>query len=144
MLAGQVIVGGWLSTTVTAKLQEAVLPEASVAVQVTVLVPLANVLPLVGLQLTVTPEQLSVAVGVKLTIWLHWPSAVLVTRLSGQARIGATLSLTATVKLQFAVLPEASVAVQVTLLVPLLKVEPLGGRQTLVTPEQLSLTVGAA
>jgi len=64
MLAGQVIVGGWLSTTVTLKLQVPVLPEESVAVQVTVFVPLANVLPEAGAQTTVAPPQLSLADGV--------------------------------------------------------------------------------
>jgi hypothetical protein len=72
MLAGQIATGTSVSLTVTLKLQLAVLPEASVAVQVTLLVPLANVLPLVGMQLTVTPEQLSVAIAAaKFTFWLH-------------------------------------------------------------------------
>ena len=60
-----------MSLTQTVKVQVAVLPEAPVAVQVTELVPLAKTLPLVGLQLTLTPAQLSVAVAVKLTVWLH-------------------------------------------------------------------------
>jgi hypothetical protein len=64
MLAGQVMEGGWLSTTVTLKLQVPVLPEESVAVQVTVLVPLANVEPLAGEQTTVAVPQLSLADGV--------------------------------------------------------------------------------
>jgi len=64
--------GNSVSFTVTMKLQLAVLPLASVAMQLTVLAPVLKTLPLVGLQLTVTPEQLSVAVGVaKLTCWLH-------------------------------------------------------------------------
>jgi hypothetical protein len=46
------------------KLQLLVLPLASVAVQVTLLVPKAKVEPLAGLQLTVAPVQLSDAVGV--------------------------------------------------------------------------------
>jgi hypothetical protein len=64
-VAGQVMTGNSVSFTVTVKLQLAVLPEASVAVQMTLLVPLANVLPLVGAQLTVTPEQLSVAIAAR-------------------------------------------------------------------------------
>jgi hypothetical protein len=72
MLAGQIATGTSVSLTVTLKLQLAVLPEASVAVQVTLLVPLANVLPLVGMQVTLTPGQLSVAIApAKLTNWLH-------------------------------------------------------------------------
>lgn len=57
--------GGVLSitVTVTVKEQEAVLPEASLAVQVTVVVPFGKVEPEGGLQLTTTPSgQLSVAV----------------------------------------------------------------------------------
>jgi hypothetical protein len=49
--------------TVTVKLQELVLAEASVAVQFTVVVPAANVEPEGGVQFTLTPGQLSVAVG---------------------------------------------------------------------------------
>ena len=46
-----ICVGG---LTVTVKLQLAVWPQASLAVQVTVVVPIAKVLPLGGLQLIVT------------------------------------------------------------------------------------------
>jgi len=62
--AGQLMDGGWLSTTVTVKLQLPVLPEESVAVQVTVLAPLANVLPEAGEQTTVAVPQLALTVGV--------------------------------------------------------------------------------
>ena len=64
MFAGQVMLGCSASLTVTVKLQLLVLPTASVAVQLTVVVPFANVLPLVGLQLKLTPGQLSVAVTI--------------------------------------------------------------------------------
>ena len=64
MLAGQVIDGGCVSLTVTVKVQKPVLFELSVAVQVTVVVPFGKVEPEAGTQLTVTPEQLSVAGGV--------------------------------------------------------------------------------
>jgi hypothetical protein len=50
--------------TATAKLQVAVLFDPSVAVHVTVVVPTGNMAPDGGLQITVTVEQLSVAVGV--------------------------------------------------------------------------------
>jgi len=49
--------------TLTVKLQDAVFPEASVAMQVTVVVPTGKTEPEGGLQTTVTPGQLSVAVG---------------------------------------------------------------------------------
>ena len=60
-----------MSLTATLKLQLALLLETSVAVQVTLFVPLANAEPVGGAQTTITPGQLSVAVAVKLTIWLH-------------------------------------------------------------------------
>src|SRR2546423_5710460 len=53
--------------TETVKLHVAVFPELSVAVQVTVVVPTGNAAPEGGLQTTVTPGQLSVAVAEKLT-----------------------------------------------------------------------------
>jgi hypothetical protein len=49
-LAGQVIAGGVVSATVIVKLQLTLLPLASVAVQVTVLVPRANTEPDPGAQ----------------------------------------------------------------------------------------------
>ena len=59
--------------TVTVCVAVAVLPAASVAVQVTVVSPTANVLP-DGLRVTVTPAQLSLAVAV--------PSVALLTTVS--------------------------------------------------------------
>jgi hypothetical protein len=58
-----VIVGACVSFTVTVNEQVAVLPLASVAVTVTVVVPTGNVLPEAGLPLVVTPGQLSEAVA---------------------------------------------------------------------------------
>ena len=52
------------------------------------------------------------------------------------------MSKTVTVNEHVAVLPEASVAVQVTTVVPVGKQEPDGGLQTTVTPGQLSEAVG--
>ena len=58
------------SNTVVVKLQVAVLPDASVAVQVTVVVPVGKHEPDGGLHTTVTPGQLSEAVGGgKVTTW---------------------------------------------------------------------------
>ena len=61
------IEGGCVSTTVTVKLQLAVLLDASVAVQVTVVVPTLNGEPDAGLQVNVTPGQLSLTVGWNIT-----------------------------------------------------------------------------
>ena len=67
MFAGQVTFGGSASLIVTVKVHDAVFVEASVAVHVTVVVPFGNVDPDGGLQTTVTPGQLSVAVAVYVT-----------------------------------------------------------------------------
>ena len=60
---GHVTAGSSLSSMVTKKVQVCVLPLVSVAVQVTDAVPSANLEPLAGMQLTVTPGQLSVTEG---------------------------------------------------------------------------------
>ena len=62
MVAGQVITGGMLSVTVTIWAQVAVFPLASVAVQVTVVVPFGKTAG--ALLLTVVPVQLSLIAGV--------------------------------------------------------------------------------
>jgi len=57
---------------------------------------------------------------------------------------GGCESVTVTVNVQLAMLPEESVTVQVTVVVPLGKNEPEAGEQLgAPTPGQLSLTVGA-
>src|SRR5437773_9506480 len=55
---------------------------------------------------------------------------------------GFSLSFTVTVKVQALVLSLVSVAVQVTVFTPFLKLEPLGGLQTTEAMAQLSLAVG--
>jgi hypothetical protein len=144
MSAGQVAVGSSVSLTVTVKEQAPVLPLASVAEQITGVVPVAKTVPEAGLQVTaLTPAQLSVALAVKLTTAEHWPRSVLTAMLAGQVRTGASVSLTVTVKEQALVLPLASVAVQVTDVVPLGKVEPLASVQAMLAPGQLSLALAA-
>jgi hypothetical protein len=61
---GQEMVGEMLSSTVTVKEQVAVLPELSVAVAVTVVVPRLNALPRAGEYAIPEIAQLSVAVAV--------------------------------------------------------------------------------
>ena len=87
--------------TETVKLQVAVLPEASVAVQVTVVTPTGKQLPEGGLQTTTTPGQLSLAVVVKLTT-AQGSVMVGVTpvTLAGQVIVGGCVSFTVTVKVQ--------------------------------------------
>src|SRR5262245_13600209 len=80
---------------------------------------------------------------VKVTLLLlHWPESAATTILVGQLIIGSCVSRTVTVNEQPLVLPTSSVAVQVTLLVPTLNVEPLGGTHTTTTVvSQLSVAV---
>jgi hypothetical protein len=61
IFAGQVIVGGCVSTTVTVKLQDG--PGAPVAWQVTVVVPLTNIEPEGGVQVTVPQVPVTVGAG---------------------------------------------------------------------------------
>ena len=65
MLDGQVIVGTWVSTTVTVKLQVDELPAASVTLNVLVVVPTGNVEPLARPAVcnVEAPGQLSVPTG---------------------------------------------------------------------------------
>src|SRR5436190_23989547 len=62
--AGQVIVGSWVSLTVTVKVHSLTLPLLSVAVLVTVVTPSGKVLPLMVLLTRFVTVQLSVAVTV--------------------------------------------------------------------------------
>jgi hypothetical protein len=82
--------------------QVAVLPEASVAVQVTVVQPMAKVEPEGGTHMVVTPGQLSEAVGGGKQTTVPVPPAVGVTAttLDGQVIVGGWVSLTLTVKVQ--------------------------------------------
>jgi hypothetical protein len=61
---------------------------------------------------------------------------------AGQLIAGSSASLTVTVKVHAFVLPLASVAVQVTVVTPLLKLVPLAGLQMTLALGQLSLKVG--
>src|SRR6185369_15128778 len=131
IFAGHVTIGASVSLTMTVKLQLPILPASSSAEQMTVFVPLRNTLPLVGVQLTLTAEQLSAADASKFTNRpSHSLAGRLVTIFAGHVTTGISVSLTVTVKLHWAVLPLASVLVQFTVVVPLTKAEPLAGTQT--------------
>jgi hypothetical protein len=67
----QTATGNWLSLTVTVKLQLLVFPLKSVATLFTVVVPTTNVLPEEGVDTTVNPKQLSVAVTANVTTALQ-------------------------------------------------------------------------
>jgi len=88
------------SLTVTVKLQLAVFPAASVAVQVTVVVPLANWDPEFGEQTTGTVPQLSVAWTLNETIAVCLPVSKHWVMFAGHVILGASQSWTTTTKLQ--------------------------------------------
>ena len=62
---------------------------------------------------------------------------------AGQATVLVALPFTLKVVVQVALLPAASVAVHVTVVTPLLNVEPLTGTQATVGTGQLSAALGA-
>ena len=76
--------------------QAAVFPATSVAVALTVVVPIAKVLPLAGL-LTTLEEQLSVVVTENVTGALQAFKVLFTLMLAGQAIVGLVLSITVTV-----------------------------------------------
>jgi hypothetical protein len=128
-----------VSLTVTLNEQSSVLLDASVAVQSTGVVPTRKIEPEPGTQLTVAPGQLSLGTGVaNVTVAEHCPAAALLTMLAGQFNAGGCVSLTVTSNEHWLVLPDASVAVHVTVVVPTGKLEPLDGSQTTPVPGQLS------
>jgi hypothetical protein len=144
MLAGHVIFGGSVSLTVTVNVQLVVLPEASVATLVTVVVPLGKLVPDAGVVATVTPGQLSLATGAgNVTIAEQSRGCVFVTMFAGQVMPGGSVSLTVTVKLALPCFPVSSVAVQLTVVVPLGSTLPDEGVQLTVMMPQPLITDGA-
>ena len=141
MLPGQVMWGASSSSTVTLKEQLALLPDASVAAHWTMVVPFGKRLPLAGLHTMLALPQLSVAVAAKATTAPHWLGSLLTRMSAGQWGAGSSVSLTVTLKLQAAELSAASVAMQVTVVVPFGKTLPLGGVQVVVGLGQLSVVV---
>ncbi len=141
-LLEQVITGFCVSVMVTVNVQVVMLPLASVAVLVTVVVPTGNVLPLAMLLRRFVTLQLSVPLTVKVTLLrLHWPGSAGRIRLVGQVSVGFWLSVTVTVKVQELVLPLASVAVLVTVVVPTGNVLPLAMLLVTFVTRQLSVAL---
>jgi hypothetical protein len=141
MLAGHVIFGASVSTTLTEKLPVVEFPAVSVATLETVVVPMGKAEPEAGLLTTVTPGVLSVAVTVKFTVAVALPGSVEAVMLAGSVSFGASVSATVTRKVAVAVVPAWSVATLVTVVVPTEKAEPEAGLDTTVTPGQLSVAV---
>src|SRR5204862_226134 len=99
LLCEQAITGGSVSRTVIVNVHVVLLPLASVAVFVTVVVPIGNVLPLAGMLTMPVTEQLSVAVTRNVTLLLlQLPASALTTMLPGQLITGFCVSFTVTVK----------------------------------------------
>ncbi len=120
--------------TETVKLHVAVFPELSVAVQVTEVVPTGKGEPDGGLQTTVTPGQLSVAVAVKFTVALlvgGHVAAAATKMFAGQVIVGGVVSVTVTVNEQLG----PDVVVQLTVVVPTGKQLPDDGLHVTVPQE---------
>src|SRR6266404_1845566 len=99
--------------------------------------------PKTATEITV-PGQLSVADADSPTLIRSWFAGQSVVVETLHVTTGAWVSLTVTVKVQFAdIFPDASVALQVTVVGPTGKNDPDAGVQLEVTPGQLSLGVGA-
>src|SRR5436190_12938804 len=116
--------GGAVFNTITLKVQLFVLPEESVATAVTTFVPAGKEEPVLGVTTRFVTPQLSVALGLKLTLTGQRP-AVFVTMSPGQIIAGFSVSFTVTVKLHETVLLLASVRVKLLVVVPFGKAAPL-------------------
>ena len=100
MSGGQTITGFSLSPTVTLNVTLVLLLVLSVAVQVTVVTPMGNTEPDTGRQATVTPGQLSCAVGKgNVTTAVFLPGSVGLVMSAGCVSAGFWVSLTVTLKL---------------------------------------------
>jgi len=144
MSAGQEIIGGWLSDTVTVNAQEAVWLLAAVTTKVLVVMPTGKLLPLAMpvVRAVLAPEQLSVPTGaVYVTGAAHWPEAALAVMSAGQEIIGGLTSSSVTVKAQAPVLLASSVAVKVTVWLPRPSVAPTFGDCVIVLFPQPPFTV---
>ena len=136
--AGQVIVGFWVSFTVTVCVQVCIFPATSLAVQVTVVTPIGK---LDGelLVTVIVPVQLSDVVGVPKTtpVATHELASATAVTFAGQVIVGFWVSFTVTVCVQVCVFPAASLAVQVTVVTPIGKL--VGALLvTVIVPVQLS------
>jgi len=109
----------------------------------TLVTPSGNVDPDGGAQLTLEPGQLSITVGLeKFTTGEQLPADAVTVTFAGQKTAMRSISLTVTVNEQVVVKPPPSVATQVTVVVPIAKLEPLGGEHTTLKIGQLSVAGG--
>jgi hypothetical protein len=141
MLLEQVSVIGGQTNGLTVTLNEQLVewPHASVATQFTGVVPSEKLLPLGGLQLRFSGAQPPKAELLKKTVApVLVQLAVVTVMLLEQVSViaGQTNGLTVTLKEQLVEPPQASLAVQVTNVVPSGKLPPLGGLQLRVSGAQ--------
>jgi hypothetical protein len=136
LVAQVVITGGLAGTTVTANSQ----PAPVELVQLTTVDPTGNTDPEAGEQLTV-PQSPLVVGAAYVTAAPHWPAGAVWVRSEEHVRTQLPSPTTVTVKLHETTFCAESVAVHVTVVVPLLNLVPDGGLQVVVT--QLPVVVGA-
>src|SRR5437899_12571011 len=98
-----------MSLTDTEKVQLELLPDASVAVHTTLVVPLAKLDPLAGTHRIEPPAQLSLNEIGRVTCRERCPSAALTVMLTGQLGTGRSVSLSVTRTVQLELLPDAPV-----------------------------------
>ena len=110
---GQVIAGGVISCTLMARLQVDVLPQSSVAVQVRVTVYSAGQSPGVVTSANVTATAVSHASVAVAAAKVGTAGQLIGDTTVGQVMAGGVISCTLMARLQVAVLPQSSVAVQV-------------------------------
>jgi hypothetical protein len=113
--------------TVTSKKHCAVLPAASVAVYETRERPAGKFVPEGGEAVTVGSETASETSTGSYVTGVPADDSVDACTSAGHVRVGGVVSSTMTRNVHVAVLPEASVAVAVTVVLPSGKVLPLGG-----------------
>src|SRR5258706_5652950 len=89
--------------------------------------------------LQLSPVLRGVPAAVFTPVASHEPMSALIVTFAGQVIVGGSVSLTVTVKLQFELLPDASVAVHTTVVVSLAKLDPPAGIHTIGPPTQVSL-----
>jgi hypothetical protein len=119
-------------------------------VQSTIEEPAGNVPPVAETPLTPDDEDeqvgakepLTESVAVTEYVTAAVAPLVVVVMSAGTIRLGAVVSLTVTVNVAVALLPAASVAVQVTVVLPSANMEPEAGRHTTVVGETVSTAVG--
>ena len=133
--------GGVVSRTVTVEDAEPRLPKASVVLQVTVVVPNGKVEPDAGEHVEGRdPLTMSMAVAENVATA---PVGLVASRVTGNPDIdtnGGVVSRTVTMENAEPMLPAASVAVHLTLVIPSGKVVPEGGEQDVVS-DPLTMSV---